>query len=53
MVRGCLAPTLAWGAVLPHKLNREREREREREIIFIKINLNNDTIIIQCMDYTD
>ena len=32
---------------------RERERERERERIFIKINRNNDTIIIQCMDYTD
>ena len=31
----------------------ERERERERERIFIKINRNNDTIIIQCMDYTD
>ena len=28
-------------------------RERERERIFIKINRNNDTIIIQCMDYTD
>ena len=27
--------------------------ERERERIFIKINRNNDTIIIQCMDYTD
>ena len=31
----------------------KREREREREKIFIKINRNNDTIIIQCMDYTD
>ena len=31
----------------------QRERERERERIFIKINRNNDTIIIQCMDYTD
>ena len=34
----------------------ERERERgggERERIFIQINRNNDTIIIQCMDYTD
>ena len=30
-----------------------RIREREREIIFIQINRNNDTIIIQCMDYTD
>ena len=36
-------------ASFPH----ERERERERERIFIKINRNNDTIIIQCMDYTD
>ena len=37
--------------VLDHGAMRERERERER--IFIKINRNNDTIIIQCMDYTD
>ena len=29
-----------------------RERERERGN-FIKINRNNDTIMIQCMDYTD
>ena len=32
---------------------REDMRERERERIFIQINRNNDTIIIQCMDYTD
>ena len=29
------------------------ERERERERICIQINRNNDTIIMQCMAYTD
>ena len=35
------------------RLENQYYRERERERIFIKINRNNDTIIIQCMDYTD